>query len=68
MIKLNTVDLQFIKKESIAQVFSCKFWKICKNTFLAEQHWTALQIIALSVLLKEELANETVNYDRKTKA
>ena len=67
-MKLNTVDLQFIKKESIAQVFSCKFWKICKNTFLAEQHWTALQIIAVSILLKEELANETVNYDRKTKA
>ena len=23
----------FIKKESLAQVFSCEFWKISKNTF-----------------------------------
>ena len=34
----------FIKKETLAQVFSCEFWKFCKNTFLtpsAEFLWVA---------------------------
>ena len=26
----------FIKKETLAQVFSCEFWKFSKNTFLTE--------------------------------
>ena len=26
----------FIKKETLAQVFSCEFWKISKNTFFVE--------------------------------
>ena len=29
----------FIKKETLAQVFSCEFCKISKNTFLAEHLW-----------------------------
>ena len=29
----------FIKKETQAQVFSCEFCKISKNTFFAEHHW-----------------------------
>ena len=28
----------FIKKEALAQVFSCKFCEISKNTFLTAQH------------------------------
>ena len=28
----------FIKKEALAQVFSCKFCEISKNTFLIAQH------------------------------
>ena len=27
----------FIKKESLAQVFSCEFWEISKNNFFTEQ-------------------------------
>ena len=26
----------FIKKETLAQVFSCEFWKFSKNTFLTK--------------------------------
>ena len=33
-IKLQTWGLQFIKKETLAQVFSCEFCKISKKTFL----------------------------------
>ena len=29
----------FIKKETLAQVFSCEFWKISKNTFFKERLW-----------------------------
>ena len=33
----------FIKKESLAVVFSCEFCKICKNTFFTEQlRWLLL--------------------------
>ena len=30
----------FIKKETLAQVFSCEFCEIFKNTFFAEHIWT----------------------------
>ena len=39
-VKLNSVDLQ-LKSEALAQVFSCEFLKILKNTFFAEHHQTA---------------------------
>ena len=42
--------------------------KICKNTFFAEHHGRLLLITAVSIVVKEELANKTVNYDTKTKA
>ena len=29
----------FIKKETLAQIFSCEFWEISKNTFFAEHLW-----------------------------
>ena len=29
----------FIKKETLAQVFSCEFCEICKNTFFTEHVW-----------------------------
>ena len=32
----NPEACNFIKKESLAQVFSCEFCKISKNTFFAE--------------------------------
>ena len=33
LVKLHFSACNFIKKETLAQVFSCKFCKICKNTF-----------------------------------
>ena len=30
----------YIKNETLVQVFSCAFCEICKNTFFAEQHRT----------------------------
>ena len=32
--------INFIKKETLAQVFSCEFCEISKNTFFAEHLWT----------------------------
>ena len=31
--------LNFIKKETLAQVFSCEFYEISKNTFFTEHLW-----------------------------
>ena len=31
----------FIKKETLAQVFFCEFCEICKNTFFTEHSWGA---------------------------
>ena len=38
----------FIKKETLAQVFSCEFCEISKNNFFTEHLWTtASEVIAL---------------------
>ena len=34
LIKLQTSVLQLIKKEALAQMFSCEFFKVFKNTLL----------------------------------
>ena len=39
LIKLQEA-CNFIKKETLARVFSCEFCKISKNTFLTEHLWT----------------------------
>ena len=44
---------------------SCEFCEICKNTFFSRR---LLLIITVSIVVKRELANETSNYDTKTKA
>ena len=49
-------------------VFSCQFCGICKNTFFAEQYQTTDSDIAVSIVAKGVLANETINYDTQTKA
>ena len=38
LIKLQACN--FIKKETLAQVFSCGFYEISKNTFFTGQLWT----------------------------
>ena len=67
-IKLLTLYICcFIKNKSLAQMFSCEFCEICKNTFFANTTGRLLLIIAVSMVMKRELANETVNYDTKLK-
>ena len=41
----------FIKKETLAQVFSCEFFEISKNTFFIEHLWVT---VSRSTLLKEK--------------
>ena len=36
LIKLQAWGLNFIKKETLAQVFSCEFYKTFKNTIFTE--------------------------------
>ena len=40
LIKLQAETCNFIKKETLAQVFSCEFCEISKNTFFIEHFWT----------------------------
>ena len=35
---------KFINKEPLAQVFSCEFWEISKNTFFIEHLWTTASV------------------------
>ena len=38
---LSTVAYNFIKKESLVQMFSCEFYEIFKNIFFTEHIWTS---------------------------
>ena len=49
-------------------VFSLEFCEICKATFLQNTTDRLLLIIAVSIAVKGELANETVDYDIEIKA
>ena len=40
LIKLKAKACNFIKKETLTQVFPCEFFEISKNTFFAEHIWT----------------------------
>ena len=49
--KYNLLDIDpeavvqsFIKKETLAQVFSCEFYEISKNTFFTEHLWTTASV------------------------
>ena len=35
----------FMKKETLAQVFSCEFYDISKNTFFREHLWTTASAV-----------------------
>ena len=43
LIKLKAA-CNFIKKENLAQVFSCEFCEISKNTFFRENLWTTASV------------------------
>ena len=38
---IKRILINFIKKETLAQMFSCEFCEISKNTFFTEHLWTA---------------------------
>ena len=40
----------FIKKETLAQVFSCEFYEISKNTFFIDHLWWLLLFVRMSFL------------------
>ena len=40
-----SIKNNFIKKETLAQVFSCEFCKISKNTFFTEHLWTTVSVL-----------------------
>ena len=46
----------FIKKEALAQVFSCKFNEIFKNTFFAEHLWATASGQVLTIIAKLTLS------------
>ena len=44
LIKLQAYAYNFIKKETLAQVFFFEFCEISKNTFFTEHFWTTASI------------------------
>ena len=42
LISFQPQACNFVKKETLAQVFSCEFCEICKNLFFIEQLWWLL--------------------------
>ena len=45
-------DCNFIKKETLAQVFSCAFCEVTKNTFFTEHLWTTSSVVNLVFYLQ----------------
>ena len=41
----------FIKKETLAQVFSCEFCEISKNTFFTEHLWTTASVSSYEIVV-----------------
>ena len=56
-----TEDCNFIKKETLAQVFSCEFCEISKNTFFTE-HLRATASALYHNSLKETCQEKTKNF------
>ena len=53
LIKLQALSCIFIKKETLAQVLSCEFCEISKNTFFTEHPWrTASELKENLIFLK----------------
>ena len=50
LIKLLALTCNFIKKETLAQVFSCEFCEISKYTFSKEHLWAAAFVRCFNTL------------------
>ena len=44
LIRLQAIACNFIKKETLAEVFSCEFWEIIKNIFFTEHLGTTTSV------------------------
>ena len=54
LIKLQAESCNFIEKETLAQVFSCEFCEISKNTFFTEYLWATSSVyITVHFILKD---------------
>ena len=51
MIKLQVEACNFIRKEALAQLFSCEFCKISKNTFFTEHLWATASTCSYYILM-----------------
>ena len=51
--------LQLIKKEALAQVFSCEFCEISKNNLFTEHRWTAASESNIVILLENKCMSYT---------
>ena len=51
LLKLQAEACHFIKKETVAQMFSCEFCEIFKNTFFTEHLWTTLSRLEFSLYI-----------------
>ena len=54
---LSGAACNFIKKETLAQVFSCEFCEISKNTFFTEHVWTTASLVWENQIKKLEKHN-----------
>ena len=60
--KVAGLTCNFIKKESLAQVFSCEFCKISKNTFFYRTPQVAASIIIVFKKMRDSLTNFTFSF------
>ena len=64
-MKLQAEAYNFIKKETLAQVFSCEFCEIFKNTFFTEHLQTTASLNAFNIL--NFLSSNQISAYRKLK-
>ena len=57
----------FIKKETMAQVFSCEFCKISKNTFFIEHFWRTVFVLHLRFTMFRRFAQRKANILKNSK-
>ena len=60
LIKLLALGCNFIKKETLAQVFSCEFCEIFKNTFFIEHLRWLLSLLFIYLFCKAQRSEKYV--------
>ena len=55
------IKLQPCNRDPGTQVFSCEFWEISKNTFLAEHLWAILLSVGYSATRKHKKSFKEIN-------